>query len=73
MHYFFSIRAYDVSNIDKGPVFRIPITVVQPVVLPKTVVLPDLTYTDVLFKPNTIIRHFILVPEDATWAGNSIL
>ncbi|KAK2578923.1 hypothetical protein KPH14_011132 [Odynerus spinipes] len=63
-----SVRAYDVTNIAKGPVFQIPITVVQPMVLPKTALLPDLTYTNVLFKPNTIQRHFIMVPEDATWA-----
>ncbi|XP_015173140.1 PREDICTED: tripeptidyl-peptidase 2 isoform X4 [Polistes dominula] len=63
-----SIRAYDVTNIAKGPVFQIPITVVQPMVLPKAALLPDLTYTNVLFKSNTIQRHFILVPEDATWA-----
>ncbi|XP_070157555.1 tripeptidyl-peptidase 2-like isoform X1 [Polyergus mexicanus] len=63
-----SVRAYDVTNIAKGPVFQIPVTVVQPMTLPKTVLLPDLTYTNVLFKPNTIQRHFILVPEDATWA-----
>ncbi|XP_011256902.1 tripeptidyl-peptidase 2 isoform X2 [Camponotus floridanus] len=63
-----SVRAYDVSNIAKGPVFQIPVTVVQPMTLSKTVLLPDLTYTNVLFKPNTIQRHFILVPEDATWA-----
>lgn len=63
-----SVRAYDVTNIAKGPVFQIPITVVQPMVLPKTALLPDITYTNVLFKPNTIQRHFIMVPEDATWA-----
>lgn len=68
---FFSIRAFDVSNIAKGPVFQIPVTVVQPITLPKTALLPDLTYTNVLFKPNTIQRHFILVPEDATWAGKT--
>lgn len=49
--------------------FQIPVTVVQPQTLPKTAILPDLTYTNILFKPNTIYRHFILVPEDATWAG----
>nr|XP_012225494.1 PREDICTED: tripeptidyl-peptidase 2 [Linepithema humile] len=63
-----SVRAYDVTNVAKGPVFQIPVTVVQPMTLPKTALLPDLTYTNVLFKPNTIQRHFILVPEDATWA-----
>lgn len=63
-----SVRAYDVTDVAKGPVFQIPITVVQPQTLPKTAVLPDLAYTNILFKPNTIRRHFILVPEDATWA-----
>uniref|UniRef100_A0ABD2WWK7 Tripeptidyl-peptidase 2 n=1 Tax=Trichogramma kaykai TaxID=54128 RepID=A0ABD2WWK7_9HYME len=66
--HFTSIRAYDVSNVDKGPLFRIPITVVQPSTIPKTATLPDLVFTNVAFKPNTIQRHFILVPEDATWA-----
>ena len=64
------IRAYDVNNVDKGPVFRIPITVVQPLTIPKTANMPDLHYNRMLFKPNTINRHFILVPDDATWAGN---
>ncbi|KAG7205321.1 hypothetical protein KM043_007323 [Ampulex compressa] len=63
-----SIRAYDVTDIGKGPVFQIPITVVQPTTIPKDAILPDLTFSNVLFKPNTIHRHFILVPEDATWA-----
>ncbi|XP_014208208.1 tripeptidyl-peptidase 2 isoform X2 [Copidosoma floridanum] len=62
-----SIRAYDVTNVDKGPVFRIPITVVQPATVPHNLSLPDLTFKNVLFKPNTIQRHFIVVPDDATW------
>lgn len=69
----YSIRAYDVTDIGKGPLFQIPITVVQPQTLPKTAILPDLTYSNILFKPNTIRRHFILVPEDATWAGKYLL
>ncbi|XP_076685935.1 tripeptidyl-peptidase 2-like isoform X2 [Andrena cerasifolii] len=63
-----SVRAYDVTDIAKGPVFQIPITVVQPAVLSKSAILPDLTFTNVAFSPNTIHRHFIMVPEDATWA-----
>ncbi|XP_017876642.1 tripeptidyl-peptidase 2 isoform X2 [Ceratina calcarata] len=63
-----SVRAYDVTDIAKGPVFQIPVTVVQPQTLPKTAILPDLAYTNILFKPNTLRRHFILVPDDATWA-----
>lgn len=66
-----TIRAYDVNNVEKGPVFRIPVTVVQPMTLPKTANLPDFHYTNMPFKPNTINRHFILVPDDATWAGNT--
>ncbi|KAH0553976.1 tripeptidyl-peptidase 2 isoform X2 [Cotesia glomerata] len=63
-----NIRAYDVENVEKGPVFSIPITVVQPLAIQKSMNLPDLHYSRVLFKANTIVRHFILVPEDATWA-----
>ncbi|OXU24497.1 hypothetical protein TSAR_010597 [Trichomalopsis sarcophagae] len=66
--YFTSIRAYDVTNIDKGPIFRIPITVIQPSTIPKSAPLPDLTFTNVPFRPNTIRRHFIVVPDDASWA-----
>lgn len=66
-----SIRAFDVTNVDKGPIFRIPITVVQPSSISKMSPLPDLTFNNVQFKPNTIRRHFILVPDDATWAGEN--
>lgn len=63
-----TIRAYDVNNVDKGPVFTIPITIVQPIIVEKTMNLPDFNYKKILFKPNTINRHFIMVPDDATWA-----
>lgn len=66
----FRIRAYDVSDVNKGPVFRIPITAVKPTVIPNSPVQPDLSFSRILFKPNTIKRHFILVPDDATWGGN---
>lgn len=60
------IEAFDVNCISKGPVFKIPITVIQP-----TEVKPlkhTIIYNSVLFKPNTIKRHFFVVPHFATWA-----
>lgn len=58
------IEAYDVSNVEKGPLFKIPITVIQPEELksPKY----SLMFDNVLFKPNTIKRHFYVVPAEAT-------
>lgn len=67
----FSVRAYDVTCPEKGVVFRIPITVVKPSTVP-TELPPDLSFKNVTFKPNTIKRHFILVPDKASWAGRSI-
>ncbi|XP_044257538.1 tripeptidyl-peptidase 2 isoform X2 [Tribolium madens] len=60
------IEAFDVSCVSKGPVFKIPITVIQPIEVkpPKHTV----SYNSVLFKPNTIKRHFFVVPHFATWA-----
>nr|XP_023026432.1 tripeptidyl-peptidase 2-like [Leptinotarsa decemlineata] len=60
------IKAYDVSCIEKGPVFKIPITILQPkgITEPKY----SLTYNKVNFKPNTIKRYYYTVPNMATWA-----
>ncbi|CAH1153592.1 unnamed protein product [Phaedon cochleariae] len=60
------INGYDVKCIEKGPVFKIPVTIVQP----KAIVEPKHTvfYRDVNFKPNTIKRHYYTVPNMATWA-----
>ncbi|XP_052840735.1 LOW QUALITY PROTEIN: tripeptidyl-peptidase 2 [Drosophila gunungcola] len=68
------IRAYDTDCVQKGALFEIPVTVVQPHVLEsdhsKPVFEPASTKGDnsVEFQPNTIQRDFILVPEHATWA-----
>ncbi|XP_068147134.1 LOW QUALITY PROTEIN: tripeptidyl-peptidase 2 [Drosophila tropicalis] len=68
------IRAYDTDCVQKGPLFEIPVTVVQPHVLNSDqntpVFEPVSTKGDksVEFQPNTIQRDFILVPEHATWA-----
>lgn len=59
------IDAYDTANIKKGPVFKIPVTVIIPEELspPKN----SVTFTNVSFKPNTIKRHFYVVPHFATY------
>ncbi|XP_044764986.1 tripeptidyl-peptidase 2 [Coccinella septempunctata] len=59
------IKAYDRSNIEKGPLFKVPTTVIIPEELNKPKY--NLTHTDVLFEANTIKRHFIHVPNLATW------
>lgn len=63
-----TVRAYDSANIGKGILFEIPITVVIPTIVDtaKTRTVP---FETVQYKPNTIIRHFIFVPPNATWAG----
>ncbi|KAH8285044.1 hypothetical protein KR054_004277 [Drosophila jambulina] len=64
------IQAFDTDCVQKGSLFEIPITVVQPHVLESeqnTPVFEPASKT-VEFQPNTIQRDFILVPERATWA-----
>ncbi|XP_059484190.1 tripeptidyl-peptidase 2 isoform X2 [Neocloeon triangulifer] len=65
--HFTSIKAFDVACVEKGPVFEVPITVVKPASVERNE-LPDMVFKDVHFKPGTIKRHFVQVPEDATWA-----
>lgn len=62
-----SIKAYDSACVEKGVLFEIPVTVVQPIVVdPKTL---EYTSTEsISCKPNTILRNFFLVPKYATWA-----
>ena len=86
------VRAYDVTEANKGAVFEIPITVVKPEPLtldagprPTFVVgtFPSVTSNaqggsgrqistysgqSVVFQPNNIRRHFLMVPDKATWA-----
>ncbi|XP_035787655.1 tripeptidyl-peptidase 2-like [Anopheles albimanus] len=68
-----SVKAYDSTCPEKGVLFEIPVTVVQPhVVDPKTnEFVRREPPTDC--KPNTIIREFILVPQHATWASIELI
>uniref|UniRef100_A0A1B6LQD6 Tripeptidyl-peptidase 2 n=1 Tax=Graphocephala atropunctata TaxID=36148 RepID=A0A1B6LQD6_9HEMI len=60
------LRAYDVNRPERGPVFRVEVTVVQPQVLDS--LQPELVCSRVHFDPNTIQRHFLLVPDPVSWA-----
>ncbi|KAK3925767.1 Tripeptidyl-peptidase 2 [Frankliniella fusca] len=68
-----SVKAYDSSCIEKGPVFRILITLVQPHVFSANQEKKELAFNDVVFKPSQMQRHYILVPENATWAVIKLL
>ncbi|XP_005174861.1 tripeptidyl-peptidase 2 [Musca domestica] len=68
------IRAFDTSCVQKGSLFEIPITVVQPHTIDcqeTRLYQPPATQNgdgSIEFQPNTIQREFILVPPKATWA-----
>ncbi|KAI5645057.1 subtilase family domain-containing protein [Phthorimaea operculella] len=66
--HFTSINAFDVNCVSKGPVFRIPITVLRPEPLQLSAPgCPLIKEENVLFKPATIKRHFVIAPPEATW------
>ena len=61
------VNGYDANDVDKGPLFEIPITVVRPEPLipePR----PHIEHNNVGFNPGEIKRHFVKAPNDATWA-----
>lgn len=61
-----TVRAYDVKNTAKGPVFTFEVTVVRPV---KTDGSGSLSYENVNFNQNSLIkRNFVLVPNNVSWA-----
>lgn len=66
----YRIRAYEAGDVEKGTVFEIPVTVVQPIMLDAKSNW-QLNFDSVVCKPNTILRHFIMVPNNASWAGKS--
>ncbi|XP_036331193.1 tripeptidyl-peptidase 2 [Rhagoletis pomonella] len=67
------ISAYDSNCVQKGALFEIPVTVVQPHTVNCS---ESRTFHcssakndgSIEFQPNTIQRDFILVPNNATWA-----
>ncbi|CAG9759947.1 unnamed protein product [Ceutorhynchus assimilis] len=60
------ISAFDTACIAKGPVFKIPITLIHPREISESKL--NLDFKGLIFKPNTIQRHYFVVPKSATWA-----
>lgn len=61
------MRAFDVKNTAKGPVFTFEVTVVRPSVTNDS---GSLSFDNVEFNTNSLIkRHFVLVPAKVTWAS----
>ncbi len=59
------IRAYDAAAPERGPVFRIPVTVIIPGELDQE---DPAWRAELPFAPGHVERHFMVVPEGATWA-----
>ena len=57
---------YDAASRDRGPLFRLPVTVVRPCRI-NDKGRPIWSNTQ-SFKPGQFERHFIAVPDGATWA-----
>ncbi|XP_065200491.1 tripeptidyl-peptidase 2 isoform X2 [Planococcus citri] len=63
-----TIKAYDSRRPEKGAVFKVEVTVLKYDTLAEDAIKPEVKFTDVAFGANIIKRHFIRVPEEATWA-----
>lgn len=61
------INAFDVACFRKGPVFKIPVTIIVPANVEGTN-LNTVKYEHMNFKPNTIRRHYYVPPDNSTWA-----
>ena len=82
------VCGYDVSNPAAGPLFRLPITVCRPLLLPLPAAAPStataiaspisggaaglLQARELTFHPGQIHRIFVQVPQGATWANLSL-
>ena len=61
---------FDLTQPAKGPLFRIPVTVIVPQDLNGQI---DVEWNDKEFKSGQIRRQFVRVPQGATWAGKAQL
>lgn len=64
------IRAYDVEARERGPMFRVPVTVIRPKRMDAS---NDHTWTETIrFTPGEVQRRFFSVPAGATWADLTV-
>ncbi len=59
------VRGYDSNSPDRGPIFRVPITVIRPVELDED---EHSYFESYEFEPGQVEHRFIAVPPGATWA-----
>eukprot|EP01121_Diplochlamys_sp_Union-15-3_P011533 TRINITY_DN3356_c0_g2_i4.p1 TRINITY_DN3356_c0_g2~~TRINITY_DN3356_c0_g2_i4.p1 ORF type:complete len:455 (-),score=82.02 TRINITY_DN3356_c0_g2_i4:94-1458(-) len=63
-HYYGEVHGYDSEYPDKGPIFRLPVTLIKPVQMTGHILkLPPTKFT-----PGYIKRTFVSVPYGSTWA-----
>lgn len=66
--YYTAVKAFDVTCVDKGPVFEVPITVIKP--RPVTEQEGYQWHKEKLtLRPGLVHREFLVPPRGATWAG----
>jgi len=68
--HFAELNAIDVSNPDRGPVFRVPVTVVRSVELQSSE--RPVLKERFEFQSAAVVRRFVDVPAGATWADLSL-
>ena len=65
--HFAKVEGYDASHPGRGPLFTVPVTVVRPLkISPESDA--RLRLDARTYKPGSIDRHFLAVPEGSTWA-----
>ncbi|CAG8455950.1 13834_t:CDS:10 [Funneliformis caledonium] len=63
------VQGYDTTCSDRGPLFRVPVTVTRPIILSNG---SKVTFDNWSFGPGHIERRFIKVPDGATFADLTI-
>ncbi|KAJ2368875.1 hypothetical protein IW150_005296 [Coemansia sp. RSA 2607] len=60
-----SIDGYDSNNVDRGPIFSVPVTVTKPYQVDASACI---RFNELRFNPTDVVRRFISVPAGATRA-----